>query len=109
MLRHDAAILTAKFQSDTRDGAVVWYVTEMIGKHSGEPAAVATSSFRSSFRVVLARFGYHYMDIQLYGGNTTCLLTQCGQTFLCSITMSNGGQSGYWIEIQSRRVPEEVH
>jgi hypothetical protein len=53
---------------------------------------------------VLARFGYHYMSVQLYGGHTRRVVSQRGQKFACEIFMSNQGSSGFWIRVYAHAI-----
>ena len=98
LMSHESAKLFAKYSIAL---AVIWFVAKKQGNNWNEPVAVASSPSRGSFRSVLARFGHHYMNDQLYGGTANCMLKQRGKSFVCSISMSNSGPSGFWIEIQS--------
>jgi len=53
---------------------------------------------------VLARFGYHYMGVQLYGVHTRRSVTQNGRTYACEIFMSNQGRTGFWIRVYAHEI-----
>lgn len=52
--------------------------------------------------MVLARFGYYYMAVQLYGGSARRVLIQHGCHYDCDITMSNDNRVGYWLRVSAR-------
>jgi hypothetical protein len=84
------AVLQADFIAE---GPIAWVIRGE-GKHIEE---VFRSSNRGMFRSVLARFGYRFLDVQLYGGYTQRVLTCGDQRWMCRIYMSNAGGSGFWI------------
>jgi hypothetical protein len=90
LFRRQPAMLHAEF----RDGDGRWFVQSA---HSDE--CVAESKSTGEFRSVLARFGAHFMDTQLYGGHIRRVLTQRGQKFACRFFMSNDNSTGYWIRV----------
>ena len=81
LLRRLPAMLHAEFRAG--DGR--WFVRDS----SQREECIAESKSVGEFRAVLARFGFHYMGVQLYGGHTRRAVSQGGQTFACEIFMSN--------------------
>jgi hypothetical protein len=96
LLRKQPALLHAEF----RAGNGRWFVRDSTQREE----CIAESKSVGQFRAVLARFGFHYMGIQLYGGHAQRTVSQGGQTFTCDIFMSNQGNTGYWIRISARAV-----
>ena len=88
------------------DPSVGWFIGPLDRRGEETDAPVAVSPSRGAFRSVLARFGHHYMDGQLYHGYALRFLRQRGSVHRCHIYMSNAGQSGFWIEIYSARMAE---
>ena len=94
---YDNAHLYAEY--NLADPTVSWRIkphNEVVITHDIE---VAASPTLGSFRSVLARFGHHYMNGQLYNGYALRFLRQRGRVHRCYIYMSNGGQPGFWIRI----------
>jgi hypothetical protein len=56
--------------------------------------------------MVLARFGYFYMAVQLYGGFARRVLIHRGRQYGCNIYMSNDNWTGYWIRVYARVLAE---
>jgi len=96
LLRRLPAMLHAEF----RCGDSRWFVRDP-ERHD---TCVAQSKTVGEFRAVLARFGYHYMGVQLYGGHTRRSVTQNGQTYACEIFMSNQGRTGFWIRVYAHAI-----
>ena len=96
LLRRLPAMLHAEFQ----DGDGRWFVRDA----ERQEMCVAQSKTVGEFRAVLARFGYHYMGVQLYGGHMRRTLTQNGRRYACEIFMSNQGVTGYWIRVYAHGV-----
>jgi hypothetical protein len=94
LLRHNSAQLHGEF----RDGLGVWSVRP----RPGEDIQVARFDSVGAFRSVLARFGYRYMAVQLYGGYARRILTQGGRSYICVIHMSNDNWTGYWLRVYAR-------
>jgi len=90
LFRRQPAMLHAEFL----DGDGRWFVQPAQGDE-----CVAESRSAGEFRSVLARFGAHFMEGQVYGGHTRRILTQCGRKFSCRFFMSNDNSTGYWIRI----------
>jgi hypothetical protein len=90
LFQRQPAMLHAEF----RDGDGRWYV-----RTAQQDECVAKSKSVGEFRSVLARFGAHFMDTQLYGGHTRRALTQKQQKFACRFFMSNDNATGYWIRV----------
>ncbi|MEO5803294.1 MAG: hypothetical protein ABIR24_07165 [Verrucomicrobiota bacterium] len=98
LLKHESASLYAKWPA--KEKGVTWYVRPKNGNSDLElPSAISPSI--GHFRSVLARFGYHYLSIQVYSGYACKFLRQREKVFRCEIFMSNNSQSGFWIEIHS--------
>jgi hypothetical protein len=97
LIKRESALIHAEYRSD--DSPVTWFICPRfdVSGESDEPIAVNIS--RDEFRNTLARFGFHYMNVQLYGGFSRCLLRQNDKVCRCSIYMSNEGLSGFWIRI----------
>ena len=81
------------------DSAVSWRIESRNVELPNKEIEVSNSPTLGSFRSVLARFGCHYMDRQLYGGYALRFLRQRGRVHRCHIYMSNNSQSGFWIRI----------
>jgi hypothetical protein len=99
---YDASVLCAEFS--LKDEAISWRIEplkEAIRTHEIE---IAISPSLGSFRSVLARFGHHYLNDQLYGGYALRFLQQRGRVHRCHIYMSNNGQSGFWIRVYAALV-----
>jgi len=90
LFRHQPAMLHAEF----RDGDGRWFV-----QTAQKDECVAESKSVGEFRSVLARFGAHFMDTQLYGGHTRRSVIQKQQKFACRFFMSNDNATGYWIRV----------
>jgi hypothetical protein len=90
LLASAPATLEAEF---VRGGPAIWNIR----RNAGEFEEVFRSSTVSSFRSVLARFGAHYLDLQLYGGYVQRILTFGEKRWMCRFYMSNVSGSGYWI------------
>ena len=96
LLRKQPAMLHAEFLDD--DGR--WFVRDSARREE----CVAESKTVGEFRSVLARIGYHYMNVQLYGGHIRRAVTQNGKKFNCEIFMSNQGLTGYWIRVYAQAI-----
>lgn len=55
------------------------------------------------FRSILARFGHHYLNGQLYGGHIRRRVSQSDEVFHCEIFMSNQQSTGYWLVMHIRK------
>ena len=55
-----------------------------------------------AFRALLARFGFHYMAVQLYAGFARRVLTQQGRTYSCVIHTSNDHWTCNWLKVYAR-------
>ena len=96
LLRKQPAMLHAEFQ----DGNGGWFIRDAARREE----CVATSKTVREFRAVLARFGYHYVSVQLYAGHIQRAVTQNGQKFDCEIFMSNQGRTGFWIRVYAHAI-----
>lgn len=96
LLRRSPAMLHAEFKGG--DGR--WFVRDAERRDT----CVTELKTVGEFRAVLARFGFHYMGVQLYGGHTRRNVTQNGRTYTCEIFMSNQGQTGFWIRVYVHEV-----
>jgi hypothetical protein len=103
LLGHEAAVLHAEHH--VPEISVGWFIVPH-GRGELTDSPVAVSPSRAAFRSVLARFGAHYMNGQLYNGYSLRFLRQRGRVHRCHIYVSNTGQSGFWIEVYSSRVAE---
>lgn len=83
----------AKLHAEFQDGNARW----LIKNASDNEECIKESKDLGEFRAILARFGYHYMNSQLYGGHIRRIVTQQGKKFYCEIFMSNQGSTGFWI------------
>ena len=103
LFQRQPAMLHAEF----RDGDGRWFVQsgqkdECISGEMDE--CVAESKRLPEFRAVLARFGAHFMDLQLYGGHTRRTLTQHQRKFSCRFFMSNDNATGFWIRVYAHSI-----
>jgi hypothetical protein len=90
LLSRAPGLLQAEFIAE---GPIAWFVRAG-GRQVEE---VFRSSNSATFRSLLARFGGHYLDTQLYGGYVQRVLIFGEQRWMCRIYMSNAGGSGLWI------------
>jgi len=97
LIQREPGVLRAEF----RDGDGRWHVRSWRTAEQTEDC-VATSESLGTFRSVLARFGAHYMDGQLYGGHTFRQLIHRGQRYTCRFFMSNDNWSGHWIRVYAK-------
>jgi hypothetical protein len=93
LLHHEAGTLYADFRGDGGR----WHVRGWSPEASGADEVVATIEPLSVFRMLLARFGSHYMSNQLYGGYRELRLSQQGRTHGFAIYMANDSWRGYWV------------
>lgn len=94
LLRHDSGTLYADFHHD----AGRWHVRGWTREASGPDEVVATIEPLGVFRMLLARFGAHYMGNQLYGGYSELRLSQRGRTQGFAIYMANDSWRGFWVK-----------
>jgi hypothetical protein len=80
--------------SDDGGETVAWTVDEKTIAHTP----------RELFRTVLARFGHHYMNDQLYSGFALVELRQGHFKSVCHFYLGNCGDTGFWIEVYARKV-----
>ncbi|MEJ0088265.1 MAG: hypothetical protein WDM80_00685 [Limisphaerales bacterium] len=99
LFRHRNALLHAEYKN--AETSVTWFITPRNAGTVQQDELIAISPSLGSFRSVLARFGHHYMDGQLYHGFTMRPLQQNGKIYRCLIYISNMGQSGFWIRVYS--------
>jgi hypothetical protein len=102
LLGYKNALLRA--EHGAADSSVSWCIAprdEAVATHEIE---IGISPSLGSFRSVLARFGHHYMNGQLYHGYALRLLRQRDRVHRCHIYMSNAGQSGFWIRVYGAAV-----
>ena len=92
LFRHESGALNGEF----KDGVGSWQVRAC--QDSAEVEIGRLDSL-GHFRMVLARFGYWYMAVQLYGGSAQRPLVQRGRCYDCEIRMSNDNCVGYWLRI----------
>ena len=90
----EAGTLYADFHSDGGK----WHVRGWTPEASGPDEVVATIEPLGIFRMLLARFGRHYMTDQLYGGYSERRLSQRGRTQGFAIYMANDQWRGYWVK-----------
>jgi hypothetical protein len=92
VLQNGPATLEAEWTGQT---PVIWNLL----KRAETKTEIYRSENLSVFRVVLARFGGFYMDMQLYGGYVQRVLRMSDAGWMTRIYMSNTGASGYWIRM----------
>src|SRR5688500_17665188 len=86
--RHAFGTLYADFRSDGGR----WHLRGWTREGSGGPdEVIATIEPLGIFRILLARFGAHYMNNQVYGGYSERTLSQGGRTHGFAIYMANDG------------------
>ena len=95
LLQHDSGVLRGEF----KNGIGCWFVRPL---PDGEETEIGRQDYDGSFRVVLARFGYWYMAVQLYGGSAQRSLFHKGQRFECDIKMSNDNRFGYSLSLHAK-------
>jgi hypothetical protein len=91
LLRKQPAMLHAEFN----EGSIRWLIRDSAQREE----CMAESKSRGEFCSVLARFGHHYMNDQLYSGHIQRAVSQNGKKFACEIFMSNQGRTGFWIRV----------
>lgn len=98
LLHRLPAMLHAEFQDEYGQ----WFIRDA----GRQEHCVAESKTLGEFRAVLARFGCHYMGVQLYGGHTRRTVRQKGRNFACEIFMSNQSATGFWIRVYAYEIPD---
>ena len=93
---------TGSLDTDFVDGRVRWFVSPVIGGMPSTATMVLEQVDIGRFRVVLARFGHHYMGGQMYSGHSRIMLRQNGQTFYCECYLANSALTGYWLRLYCR-------
>jgi len=96
LLHRLPAMLHAEFQ----DGEGRWFIRNA----ERNDTFITQLKTVGEFRALLARFGHHYMDGQLYGGHISRSTTQNGRKYACEIFMSNRGLAGYWIRVYAHEI-----
>ena len=104
LLRQNTALLHGQFQN----GTGVWLLRRRLDGTEGPDVEIARMDSVGAFRVVLARFGYYYMAVQLYGGFARRVLTHRGRQYACSIYMSNDNCTGYWMRVYAHVLAEQT-
>ncbi len=97
LFQHCPALLHAEYRPP--EEAVTWFIRSRGGDETAQDLPIGVSPSRGCFRLVLARFGHHYMDGQLYHGFAMRFLRQRDTIYRCLIYTSNMGQSGFWIRV----------
>jgi len=103
LLAHDCALLCAEHDPMAApESPVIWRIHPREDTvYSARGVEVGSSPSLGYFRMVLARFGHHYMGGQLYNGYALRFLRQRGRVHRYHIYMSNSSQSGFWIRVYS--------
>jgi len=102
LFAYDNALLYAEHAANA--SAVSWCIAPREGAVATHEIEVGVSPSLGSFRSVLARFGHHYMNDQLYHGYSLRCFRQGGRVHRCHIYMSNDGLSGFWIRVYAAAV-----
>jgi hypothetical protein len=97
LFRFDNAILSADFAVDGGR----WRVRCRTPETSALGDVVATVEPLGAFRMLLARFGAHYMAGQVYGGYCELRLTQQGRSRGVALYMANDAWRGHWLKAYS--------
>lgn len=92
LLRVSPARLEARWSDPGRD--VDWTITHRAGDVLWE-----ASLPEKHFRACLARFGFHYLSEQFYGGYAHRRISFRGQVHPCSFFVSNAHLSGFWVRV----------
>lgn len=95
VLQHDSGVLRGEF----KNGIGCWFVRPLSG---GAETEIGRQDSVGYFRAVLARFGYWYMAVQLYGGSAQRPLIHNGRGYDCDITMSNDNRFGYSLSLHAK-------
>lgn len=66
-----------------------------------EPIEVYRCADAGEFRAILARFGHHYLDGQLYGGFSQRILEQGNRRCVTLLYLSNNHSSGLWLRFHT--------
>ena len=74
-----------------------WYVKKQLDEPPVATDLVAEVPDRSFFRMILARFGGHYLKGQLYGGYAEAFLKQREKAQFVAIYMGNDSRRGFWL------------
>jgi hypothetical protein len=98
LLRHENGLLHADFLRDNG----LWLLRSGSRAVAGPDEVIAGSESLGVFRMVLARFGHHYMGGQLYGGFTEGAFIQGGRTRRFALYMANDQWRGYWLRVYTR-------
>jgi hypothetical protein len=94
LFQHKNGELRGEFSGDTGR----WSVRLL---PDGEELEIGRQDDLGIFRMVLARFGYWYMAVQLYGGSAQRPLMFKGRRYDCDITMSNRNGFGYSLALHA--------
>jgi hypothetical protein len=92
LLKNDARVLYADFGKY----AGRWYVQKDLEETACPEDIVAEVPRRDLSRIILARFGSHYMGGQLYGGFVEGIFRQRGKSHYVAIYMANDARRGFW-------------
>jgi len=98
LLRDQAGMLHGDFGNDGGRCHVRGWTSEAMGPDE----VVATIENKSHFRMMLARFGHHYLADQLYGGYREVFLGQNRKLHHVAIYMANDQWRGYWLRAYAR-------
>lgn len=91
MLHMAPSTLSARYVNPEEE--VVWHL------RTNSAETVFYRSRALYFRTILARFGHHFMDGKLYGGEVQKELCYLSRDFTVAFKMSNSQSNGFWIEI----------
>ena len=103
LLREGTGLLHAQFQN----GTGIWLLRQRPSGVEGPDVEIARLDGVGIFRAVLARFGYFYMGVQLYGGFARRALIHHGRQYACTIYLSNDNSTGYWIRVYAHTLAEQ--
>jgi hypothetical protein len=79
-----------------------WYVQKRMDEASSSNDLIVELPDRSFFRMVLARFGTHYLGGQIYGGFTEAFFRQREKVQFVTIYMGNDSCRGFWLRAFTR-------
>ena len=95
LLQRDKSVLHGAFKDDVGR----WLVRPF---PDGEEVEIGQHESIGMFRMILARFGYWYMAVQLYGGTAQRPLIHKGRRYDCDFTMSNDNRVGYYLTVHAK-------
>jgi len=87
------------------DKPIPWFINAL---GNDRPPMKAGEIPQRFFRTILARFGHHYLDDQLYGGYVKRIIAFQKSEYRLIFHMGNDGHSGNWIRVSARKAEDKT-